>query len=233
MNDGDNNNNHQTADAVASLSAKMASLYYKEVPVCHTCYKIYTIVDDARQRALKKIAMQKEKLIRKRPGSCLTNMSLKMIMMMMMMMTMKMMMMKLKWHFLFVCFFNQNIARMGMYEISITPLISNQTHPPTCLHTYPLTHLLFHPTLSPMLSHVHSRKAPLPISISLTPTHTHLPSSLSPILSQQALLPISIIANQSLWPKLSNKATTPTTTVTVTAAMISIIYLPVQVRSMG
>ena len=74
VNDGDSNNNHQTADAVASLSAKMASLYYKEVPVCHTCYKIYTIVDDARQRALKKIAMQKEKLIRKRPGSCLTNM---------------------------------------------------------------------------------------------------------------------------------------------------------------
>ena len=73
VNEDDNNNNHQTADAVASLSAKMASLYYKPVPVCHTCYKIYTIVDDARQRALKKIALHKEKLTRQRPGIPLTH----------------------------------------------------------------------------------------------------------------------------------------------------------------
>ena len=50
----------------------MASLYYKQVPVCQTCYKIYTIVDDARQRALKKIALRKEKMTRQRPGIRLT-----------------------------------------------------------------------------------------------------------------------------------------------------------------
>ena len=47
-------------EAVASVSGKMAAMYYQEVPVCMNCYKIYSIVDDARMKALRKIEEAKQ-----------------------------------------------------------------------------------------------------------------------------------------------------------------------------
>ena len=55
-------NNQAQLDAVAALSAKMAPVYYKEVPVCVACYTVYTVVDQARQRSLQKLASRRREL---------------------------------------------------------------------------------------------------------------------------------------------------------------------------
>ena len=52
-------NNQAQMDAVAALSAKMAPIYYKEVPVCAACYAVYTVVDQARQLSLQNLAARR------------------------------------------------------------------------------------------------------------------------------------------------------------------------------
>ena len=47
-------------DSVAAVSAKMAAVFYQEVPVCENCYKVYNFVDDARHRALQKLEHQRK-----------------------------------------------------------------------------------------------------------------------------------------------------------------------------
>ena len=45
-----NEDNLHHMEAVSSVSGKLSALYYQEVPVCMNCYKIYSVVDDARHK---------------------------------------------------------------------------------------------------------------------------------------------------------------------------------------
>lgn len=45
----------------ASISGKLPSHYYQEVPICESCFLVYKVINDARQKALKKIQIRKDK----------------------------------------------------------------------------------------------------------------------------------------------------------------------------
>ena len=43
-----------------ATSGKLPSVFYKDVPCCENCFKIYSVIEDARSRALAKIIKAKE-----------------------------------------------------------------------------------------------------------------------------------------------------------------------------
>jgi hypothetical protein len=45
----------------ASVSGKLPAHYYQEVPICETCFLVYKVINDARQKAVKKIQSRKDK----------------------------------------------------------------------------------------------------------------------------------------------------------------------------
>lgn len=44
-----------------AIGTKLPAHYYKDVPCCMNCFKVYNIIDDAREKALRKISKRREK----------------------------------------------------------------------------------------------------------------------------------------------------------------------------